>query len=360
MQKPPIIGAHLRIQDTGCTDALCRYIKESLGPLGVNLLVLELNPGYDFKCYPELSSGSFGKEDAKKVAACAKEAGIRVAPLFMCLGHQGWAYGKNPLLTHYPEFDETPDVTEGKKSPDLIAGKPIHNTPNGIFYCHSWCASNDDVYKYVFPMIDEIMEDFGADALHVGMDETFSIAEDSCPRCVGKGRADLFAHTVNTLHNHIVKEKGWQMLMWSDRLNNAKEHGYHEWEGDVLGIWRAADMIPTDILLCDWHYDMNERGFPGFETLMEKGFTVLPSGWRDLKQTKFLLDETRKYAKVGADKNLPGKMAGMMITCWSEATGEFINNMNELVKTRIHDEENKDSRGIASSLVYVANELKGE
>jgi len=356
--KTPVVGAHLRMKETESADALVRYIKESLGPLGVNLLVLEFNPGYNFRCFPELASGTFGRDDAKKVAAAAKEAGIRIVPLFMCLGHQGWRYEKNPLLTVYPEFDETPDVKEGIKEPDTIAGKVILNTPDGIFYCHSWCASNDDVYKYVFPMMDEIMEDFGADCLHVGMDEVFSIAEDCCPRCVGKGRAELFARTINILHDHIVKEKGWQMMMWSDRLNNAKELGYHAWEGDELGMWRAADMIPTDIILADWHYDMNEKGFPGFEILMEKGFTVLPAGWRNLKQTHFLLDEAKKYAESAKQKNLPGSMAGMLITCWNEASAEYLDNMNAYVKARIQDEENMDARGIASSLVYVAEELR--
>ena len=358
MQNPATIGAHLRITDTESTEALVRYIKEGLGPLGVNLLVLEFNPGYNFRCDPDLANGTFGREDAKKVAAAAKEAGIRIAPLFMCLGHQGWRYERNSFLTKYPEFDETPNVKEGRKSPDTVDGKVILNTPDGIFYCHSWCASNDDVYQYIFPMMDEIVEDFGTDIVHVGMDEVFSIAEDCCPRCVGKGRADLFARVINKLHDHIVKEKGWQMMMWADRFNNAKEHGYSAWDGDILGIWRAADMVPKDIILADWHYDMNKRGFPGFEVLLEKGFTVLPAGWRDLKQTRFLLEEARKYDGVAKEKNLPGKIGGMMITCWSVATGEFLEQMNEHVKARIQNEEEKDIRGVASSLVYVANELK--
>jgi len=213
------------------------------------------------------------------------------------------------------------------------------------------------VYKYVFPMMDEIMEDFGADCLHVGMDEVFSIAEDSCPRCVGKGRAELFARTINILHDHIVKEKGWQMMMWSDRLNDAKAFGYHSWEGDILGMWRAADMIPTDIILADWHYDMNEKGFAGIEALIEKGFTVVPAGWRSLKQTRFLWDEAQKYGKSAKEKGFPGALGGMIITCWNEASGEFIDKLLTHVKAREQNEEEIDVRGIASSVVYMAKTL---
>ena len=342
-------AVHLRICDSGVTDKLIQYIREGLAPLGVNLLCLEFNPGYNYRCFPELADGSFGRAEAQRTAAAAREAGIRIVPLFMCLGHQGWRFKKNALLKAHPQFDETPHVSEDGDA---------ENTPDLEFYCHSWCASNDDVYKYVFPMIDEIMEDFGANCLHVGMDEVFSLADENCPRCKGKDRAELFARTVNILYDHIVKEKNWRMMMWADRLNHAEAFGYHAWEGDIWGTWRAVDMISKDILLADWHYEMNEKGFAGIEAFLEKGFTVLPASWRDLKQTRFLLDEALKYGKSAREKGYAGTMAGMMITCWSEVTNELLGTLLETVKAGEQNEEAKDARGIASSVVYMADKLK--
>jgi thiol-disulfide isomerase/thioredoxin len=250
------------------------------------------------------------------------------------------------LLKLHPEFDETPDVPEDGDA---------DNTPDLEFYCHSWCASNDDVYKYVLPMIDEIMEDFGADCMHVGMDEVFSLGE--CPRCKGKDRAELFARTVHILYEHIVKKKGAQMMMWGDRLNHAEAFGYHAWEGDIWGTWKAIDMIPNDIIIADWHYEMNEKGFPGIEAFLEKGFTVIPAGWRELKQARFLLDEALKYKKSAAEKGFSGNMAGMMITCWSEVTCELLDTLLESIKAREQNEEAKDAKGIASSIVYITGKL---
>jgi hypothetical protein len=348
MTDTTIRAVHLRVREANVTEKLIQYIQEGLKPLGVNLLCLEFNPGYNYRCYPELADGSFGREEARKVASAAKEAGIRIVPLFMCLGHQGWRFKKNALLKAHPEFDETPDVPEDGDA---------ENTPDLEFYCHSWCASNDDVYKYVFPMMDEIMEDFGADCLHVGMDEVFSLADENCPRCKGKNRAELFARTVNILHDHIVKEKGWKMMMWADRLNHAEAFGYHAWEGDIWGTWHAVDMIPNDIILADWHYEMNEKGFSGIEALLEKGFTVLPASWRELKQTRFLLDEALKYKKSAKEKGFTGILAGMMVTCWSEANCELLDTLLELVKAGEQNEEAKDTRGIASSIVYMTGKL---
>ena len=349
MAEKTIKAVHLRIRDAGITDKLISYIHEGLAPLGVNLLCLEFNPGYNYRCFPELADGSFGKKEARKTAAAAKEAGISIMPLFMCLGHQGWRFEKNKLLKLYPQFDETPDVSE-----DNIT----ENTPDSKFYCHSWCASNDDVYKFVLPMMDEIMEDFGATCIHAGMDEVFSLAEKTCPKCKGKNRAELFARTVNILHDHIVKKNGWKMMMWADRLNDAKTCAYSAWEGDVLDTWHAADMIPKDIILADWHYEMNEKGFPGIETFLEKGFTVLTASWRELKQTRFLINEAKKNAESAKSKAYKGVMAGHMVTCWSEATCELLDSLLVSVKAKEQNEEANDTRGIASSVVYMTENLK--
>jgi len=347
MSANVIKAAHLRIREAQSADNLIQYMREGLAPLGINLLCLELNPGYNYRCFPELADGTFGKAEAERVAVAAKETGIRIVPLFMCLGHQGWRFRKNALLKMHPEFDETPDIPEDGDA---------ENTPDLEFYCHSWCASNDDVYKFVFPMIDEIMEDFKADCIHVGMDEVFSLAV--CPRCKDKSRAELFSRTVNILHDHIVKKKGRQMMMWADRLNHAEAFGYHAWEGDIWDTWHALDMIPNDILLADWHYEMNEKGFPGIEVLLEKGFTVIPASWRELKQTRFLLDEALKYGKSAKEKGHNGVLAGMMVTCWSEANSELLADLLKLVKSKELNEEAKDIRGIASSVVYIADKLK--
>jgi len=343
-----IKAVHLRVKDASVTEKLIQYIEEGLAPLGVNHLCIEFNPGYNYRSYPELADGSFGKEQAQKVASAAQKAGIKIVPLFMCLGHQGWRFEKNKLLKQHPEFDETPDVPEDGDA---------ENTPDLEFYCHSWCASNDDVYKYVLPMIDEIADDLDADTVHVGMDEVFSLADDNCPRCKGKSRAELFARTVNILYDHIVKKKGRRMMMWADRLNNAEAFGYHAWEGDIWGTWKAIDMIPKDIILTDWHYEINEQGFPGIEALLEKGFTVIPAGWRELKQARFLLDEALKYEKSAKEKSYKGELAGMMITCWSEANNELLDSLLQPLKAREQNEEAKDARGIASSIVYMTGKL---
>src|SRR5260370_1264356 len=81
-------------------------------------------------------------------------------------------------------------------------------------YCRSWCPLHPKVNEIVFPLLDEIIDAFQADAFHVGMDEVFLIGSDDCPRCKGKDPAELFAKAVNDLHDHLVRGKKLTMLMW--------------------------------------------------------------------------------------------------------------------------------------------------
>jgi hypothetical protein len=160
------------------------------------------------------------------------------------------------------------------------------------------------------------------------------------------------------LYNHIVKEKGMQMMMWADRLQRADDFGYSDWEGDALGIWRAIDIIPNDIILLPWHYEDNEKGFAGIEMMLEKGFSVLPAGWRSLPNTRALWNDALKRGKSAKEKGYKGKLCGMAVTCWATATPEYLELLLTNVKAGVQNEVEIDHVGVASSLVYMAGELK--
>jgi hypothetical protein len=63
------------------------------------------------------------------------------------LGHQSWSRTTFALLTKHPELDESAGVSADNK---------------GI-YCRSWCPLHPDINKIVFPLIDELIDAFGAD-----------------------------------------------------------------------------------------------------------------------------------------------------------------------------------------------------
>jgi hypothetical protein len=155
------------------------------------------------------------------------------------------------------------------------------------FYSLSWCPSAPEVDAIVFELIDELADGFEADAVHVGMDEVYYIGEDDCPRCRGRNPAELFAAQVNALHTHIVGEKKWQMLMWADRVIGPKYQGVSRFDNAHNDLSAAIDLIPHDIVMCDWHYEW-KREYPSISYLAGKGFRVWPAGFLPLKAAQQL------------------------------------------------------------------------
>jgi hypothetical protein len=287
-------GVHLMAPGHGGVPLLKRAITEKLAPMGVNVLILEVNYNFAFAAHPELRHGDLSRDDARDLAATCREHHIRLIPMFNCLGHQSWARTTFPLLVKHPEFDESPEVPEDNK---------------GI-YCRSWCPQYPDVNRVVFTMIDELVDAFGAEAFHVGMDEVFIIGNPGCPRCKGKDPAELFAKAVNDLHRHLVGERKLTMLMWADRLldDKALGFGYGKWEASENHTAGAIDRIPKDIILCDWHYETRSNGYPSVAYLQQKGFRMMPSTWWNKDAALAMLREARAKGTE--------RMLGHLCTTW--------------------------------------------
>jgi hypothetical protein len=293
------IGVHMLAPPPDRLPLLKRAITDALAPMGVNALIFEVDYGFQFQSHPELiGPKAWSKAQAGELADHCRRHGVRLIPAFNCLGHQSWAKTTFPLLTRYPELDETPSV-------------PQDNT--GI-YCRSWCPMHPKTNEIVFALLDELIDAFKADALHVGMDEVFLIGSDDCPRCRGKDPAELFARTVNDLHHHLVDQKKVTMLMWGDRLLDAKTTGYSRWEASTNGTAPATDRIPKDIVVCDWHYGLRDD-YPSIPALQKKGFSVWPAGWHELEPTRALIASAQRHAGP--------RMAGYLFTVWSDA-GAFL------------------------------------
>ncbi|HEU4767717.1 MAG TPA: family 20 glycosylhydrolase [Pyrinomonadaceae bacterium] len=267
---------------------------EALAKQGINVIVLEVDYNFEFKSHPELRRGTtpITREGARKFAALCKKLGIRLIPQFQAVGHQSWKADTFPLLTKYPQFDLTPGAFPNNE---------------GI-YCREWDVLNPEVWRIVFQLMDEIIDAFRADAFHVGMDEVFLLGSEKSPSTKGKDPGVLFANAVKELHNHLVRKRRVEMLMWGDRLIDAAKYDYGEWEAAKNGTAPAIDLIPKDIIICDWHYEVRSS-YPSIPMFIEKGFRVVPAGWKDVEATKAFINYSRSQTS--------SKMLGYMFTTWS-------------------------------------------
>jgi hypothetical protein len=287
-----------------------KFIDTELAPRKVNTLVLRVDYNYQFQSHPELRDKiALSESEVKKLVASCKKNNIRVIPQINLLGHQSWASSLGNLLKVYPEFDETPHI----KLPE----KYVWPNADGL-YCKSYCPMHPGVHKCVFGLVDDICEAFETYAFHAGMDELFYIGHDSCKRCSGRDKADLFAGEVRTIRDHLAK-KNRQLWIWGDRLIDGKTTGLGMWEASFNNTHRAVDMIPKDVMICDWHY---ERADPTPVYFAMKGLNVITCPWRMPQLAPLQASDMAKFRQQSADE-MKVRFSGMMQTVWSDA-GSFL------------------------------------
>ena len=292
----PVRGLHLSAPARKDLAAAVEFIGKKLPETGVNTLVLEFDYQFDFKSRPEFAdSSALGKEEVQQILKACRANRIELIPQINCLGHQSWGKRNARLLEKHPEFDETP-------------GKYPEN--QGI-YCRSYCPLHPEVHKVVFDLLDELAKACEARAFHIGMDEVFILGDPDCPRCQGKSPAQLFADEVKTLHAHL-KKIGCRTWMWGDRFLDGKSAGLGKWEASENGTAAAIDLVPKDIVICDWHY---QRAAATPELFAKKGFDVVACPWRKPDVALAQLAQVRSI-RAGADAAVARHALGMLQTTW--------------------------------------------
>ncbi|RPI29288.1 MAG: glycoside hydrolase [Acidobacteria bacterium] len=308
----PVRGFCIAAPKAKALDAFIAFIHDELAPRRVNTLILRVDFNYQFESHPELrDADALSKEQAKRIVAACRDHGIRVIPQINLLGHQSWAETLHNLLRVYPDFDETPHVKMPVK----------HQWPNpdGL-YCKSYCPLHPQVHAVVFSLVDEICDVFEADAFHAGMDEVFYIGDDKCPRCSGRDKAELFAGEVRSIRDHLAL-KGRILWIWGDRLLDGKTTGLGIWEASYNNTHRAIDMIPKDVMICDWHYERPDQTAVYFAM---KGFKVVTCPWRNSKNAVLQVRDMAKF-RQSATKEMKERFQGMVQTVWS-AADRFLEN----------------------------------
>lgn len=269
----------------------CLMIETVLAKDGIDTLFMIVRYDFEFKSHPECRGDHpLSIEDAKKILNTCRKCGIRLVPKMNLMGHQNFQHyeGIDGLLRGHPEFDETPDLEE-------------------VEYCRSLCPSHPDIFPIVCDLMDEVVDAFEADGLHVGMDEVFIVGE--CERCKDREKGELFAEWVNKLAGHL-RERGVTTYMWGDRLLDSFAIGYGPWDASQNGTHTALNLIDKDIIICDWHYH-DWPNFPSASIFAEAGLKVYLCVFNSKDNAKLFLDEVLENDK--------GNIVGVMETTWTPA-----------------------------------------
>ena len=284
-------------------DDVVKFIDEYLAPRGFNMLVLQVRYRYQFKTHPEVwGYDPLSYDDVKKLLAVCKKNNIKIVPKMNLIGHQsGFPNEPTDGIIH-GHNDESSDIPDG-----LLRAYPSFDEQQGekeVYYARSICLSSRAAKIVVYELIDELMDAFEADSIHIGCDEAFNVG--LCPKCSEKSKSELIANWINGINEHVKKRNG-TVLMWGDRLLSMNEAKYDPWESSDNGTDGALDTLSRDVVICDWHYNKYES-YNSVDIFGKKGFKMMVSPWRDKEALDAFLDYAIKHDN--------GHINGVLMTTW--------------------------------------------
>ncbi len=295
---------------------VAKFIEEVLAPVGVNMIVLQTRYRYQFKRHPECQGfDPLSFDDVKLLLNTCRKHNIKLVPKMNLLGHQSGVHRAfSDGILHGLTPDQKHDFPDAllRAYPFLEEEQTNARYENGMFYyTKHLCPNHPLLPSIIFDLVDEIVDVFEADMIHIGCDECWGIGV--CDRCNGKSVGELTANYVNMMDEHL-KKRGVRTMIWADRLVDAEKSGYHDiYESSYDGAEEALKLINKDVICCDWHY-IDRAAYTSVDMFAEAGLKMMISPWNQAEPTEKFLE----YAKE-QDK---GHILGYLQTTWC-SSGEL-------------------------------------
>ena len=100
--------------------------------------------------------------------------------------------------------------------------------------------------------------------------------------------------------------------MWGDRFLDGRATRIGKWEASENGTEAALDLVPKDIVICDWHH---EEAHETAQIFARKGFGVVECPWRKPAVALGQLAQVRAL-RAGSEPATAEHALGMMHTTW--------------------------------------------
>ena len=231
-----------------------------------------------FECEPELASKhALSAAKTRELVQHAKAHNIEIIPELESLGHTKY-------ITDLPKFN-------------VLVENIFSHTHATL------CTEHPLTLELMERLLAETMDIFASSYVHVGMDE--SIFDTGCQRCSVKRSFDgvegLVADYIGKIHR-IIASRGKKMMIWADM---------------VLKHKKILDMIPKDIVLCNWEYTTGKLDIGKIKHMTDRGFQVIncPSITSAVLPDNDRLDNVKEHIRIS--REFPeDKVIGVMNTSW--------------------------------------------
>ena len=174
--------------------------------------------------------GYFTHEEIKDIVSYCEERFIEVIPEIDLPGHT------MAMIASYPH------LSCEKKQIDVCMKQ-------GIFE-DILCAGNEEVYEFIFELLDEIIPLFPSQYFHIGGDEVPKTKWKNCEDCKKKLEEEnlenfhqLQGYFMNRIAEHLIL-KGKTPIMWNDTLRSGKINP----ESNIIQHWLHNKKIMKDFI----------------------------------------------------------------------------------------------------------------
>ena len=199
--------------------------------------------------------GFYTQEQAREIVRYAAERYITVVPEIEMPGHAGGA------LAAYPQLGCTGEPYEVKKSWGV--------------HTDVFCAGKDETLVFLKNVLDEVMEIFPSQFIHIGGDECPKDAWKICDACQKrikdnglKDEHHLQSWFITRMDEYLT-QKGRRLIGWDEILEGglAPQATVMSWRGIKGGIEAAKQkhdvvMTPTDFMYIDYYQSKDKENEP--------------------------------------------------------------------------------------------------
>ncbi|MCK5794424.1 MAG: family 20 glycosylhydrolase, partial [Anaerolineales bacterium] len=236
--------------------------------------------------------GFYTQEEVREIVAYAADRQITVIPEIEMPGHS------SEIFAAYPELS---------CAGDYLPVRPGSYWPNEDIFC----AGNDSVFTFLEHVIDEVVELFPAEYIHIGGDEAAKTHWKTCPKCQARIKAEALAdeHELQSWFirkmEKYIHSKGKRIIGWDEILEGglAPDATVMSWRGEAGGIAAAKAghhviMTPLSHVYFD-HY----QGDPETEPQAIGGYTPLKKVYA-YEPIPVELEQNEHQYVLGAQANL--------------------------------------------------------
>jgi hexosaminidase len=282
--------------------------------------------------------GFYTQEQIKQVIAYAARRFITVVPEIEMPGHA------NAALASYPELGCT--------------GGPYQVRTHWGIEDDVYCAGNEEVYGFVENVLDEVLELFPSEFIHIGGDECPKVRWEQCPKCQEaiqknglKNEHELQSHFIRRIEAYLNR-KGRRLIGWDEILEgglapNASVMAWRGMEGGIEAVKQGHDVVmtPTDFCYLDY-YQSEDRGseppaIGGYLPLDKVySFNPVPSGLTEKEAEHILGGQGNLWTEYIPDEEQAGYMlfpraSALAEVLWSGTQGrdykDFLARLDSLI-----------------------------